>query len=45
MSVMIKEILNVMNIFMGIISLIVGLGLATPAIRLVPELKAKSMEV
>jgi len=31
----------VMNIFMGVIPLIVGLGLATSAIRLVPELKAK----
>jgi len=34
-------IFAVMNIFMGIIPLIVGLGLATSAIRLVPELKAK----
>jgi O-antigen/teichoic acid export membrane protein len=34
-------IFAVMNIFMGIIPLIVGLGLATSAIRLVPELKVK----
>lgn len=38
-------IFAVMNIFMGIIPLIVGLGLATSAIHLVPELRAKSMEV